>query len=200
MPALRSAVMRFDASPPLPAELRRRLRLQLVEQLCSRMCAAVALHAQIAREGPHRRRRLEHVDVDMRPERLVLGLHVAREPRHVDIDQQADVGLRQMLVGREAEEARAVVRDIDGHVAFEHRDAGELGQLRRSASEARAIASGIAGDQDRILGRDAAGRRAARSARDRRRRRCVLPYCSAEKRRTSSALQCCVSVSRCIIR
>ena len=126
--------MRRDALLRRLLELRRRLLLQLFQQL-REDAAGVALHAQIAREGPHRRRGLERVDVDVRPERLGLGRHVAREPRHVDVHQDADVGLRQMLVRRIAEEAGELVRDVEGLVAFEHRDAGEhrqlLDQLRR---------------------------------------------------------------------
>ena len=68
---------------------------------------------------------------------LVVRLDVAREPGHVDVDQQADVRLRQMLVGLEADEARALVRDVVGHVRFEHRDAGELGQLGDQLGGAR---------------------------------------------------------------
>ena len=133
-PGLALGGVRLDALLRGLLELRRRLLLQLFQQL-PEDDAGVALHAQIAREGPHRRRRLQRVDVDMRPERLVLVRHVGREPRHVHVHQQADVGLRQMLVRRIAEEAREFVRDVEGLVAFEHRDAGEhrqlLDQLRR---------------------------------------------------------------------
>ena len=133
------------------AECRRRLRFQLLDDLLEDARAA-ALHAQIAGEGPHRRGGLENVDVDVGPERARIGFDVAREPRHVDVDQKAHVGVGQMLVGRKSEEARAVVRDIVGHVRFEHADAGELGELRDQLGRTR-IASGIAGDQNGALGR-----------------------------------------------
>ena len=143
---------RLDALRRRFLELRRRLLLQLFQQLAEDD-AGVALHAQVARERPHRRRGLERVDVDMRPERLVVVRHVGREPRHVDVHQEADVGLGQMLVRRVAEEAGELVRDVEGLVAFEHRDAGEhrqlLDQLRRVLR-----LPGIAADQDRMLGRD----------------------------------------------
>ncbi len=165
----------------LRLELRRRLRFQRGKKLRQDL-RSLARHPQIAREGPHRRRRLENVDVDVRPERIRVGLHVAREPRHVDIDQQADIRLGQMLAGLEAEKARAVVRDIGGGVAFEHRDAGEFGELQDQLRGAR-IAAGIAGDQDRVLGLDQPVGELCDQRRDRRRRR---PCCRTARRRSGA--------------
>ena len=114
--------------------------------------ARVALHAQIARERPHRRAGLERIDVDMRPERFFTGLHVARKPRHVDVDQDTDVGVRHCLVGGKADEAWAVVGDVVGHVGFVDGNAGELRQ-RVDRLGGMIVAPGIAGDQDRIFRR-----------------------------------------------
>ena len=89
----------------------------------------------------------------MGPERVRVCLHVAREPGHVDVDQKSDIGLLDILAGLEADEARAVVRDVGGGVALEHADAGKLRQLGDELRRAR-VAPGIAGDQDRVLGLD----------------------------------------------
>ena len=56
------------------------------------------------------------------------GLYVAWEPRHIDIDQNAYVGFRHSLIGRETHKAGGVVRDVVGHVGFVDGDAGELRQ------------------------------------------------------------------------
>ena len=45
--------------------------------------------------------------------------HVAGEPGHIDVHQQAEVGMRQMLVRGKAEEAGKFMRDAEGWVAFE---------------------------------------------------------------------------------
>ena len=151
-PSLAFGAVRLDTLLGGLLELRRRLLLELLQQLPEND-TGVALHAEIAREGPHRRRGLQRVDIDMRPERLVLVRHVGREPRHVHVHQQADVGLGQMLVRGVSEEAREFVRDVEGLVAFEHRDAGEhrqlLDQLRRVLR-----LSGITADEDRVFGSD----------------------------------------------
>ena len=129
---------------------RRCLGLQLRQQLLED-AAAVALHAQMTREGPHRRAELEDVNVDMSPERVFARLHIGGEPRHVDIDEHPDVGLGQRIVGRKAGEAGARVRDVVPCIGLEHGDAGELRDLVDHPRALR-IASAIAGDQDRIVG------------------------------------------------
>ena len=63
---------------------------QRIEKLLEDM-ARLALHAQVAGERPHRRRGLEDVDVDVRPECMRVRLELARKPGHVDVDQQAEV-------------------------------------------------------------------------------------------------------------
>ena len=83
---------------------------------------------------------------------FLFGLHVARKPRHVDVDEQSHIGLGHRLVRRKADKARAVVRDIVGHVGFVDGDAGELRQRVDRIGGVR-MASGIAGDQDRIFRR-----------------------------------------------
>ena len=89
----------------------------------------------------------------MRPERIVVRLHVGGEPRHLDVDQQPDIGLRDRVCRREAGKAWTVMRDIARRVRLEHGDTGELREfldhLRRAG-----VASGVAGDQDRIFRRD----------------------------------------------
>ena len=136
---------------------------------CVEDARAVALQPQLAREAPHRRAALHHVDVDLRPERRVVRLGVAREPRHVDVDQQAHIRLREYAgPGAKPQKHGAFVRDVVDHVGFEHADAGELGEpLDRLGGAGRA--AGIGGDQDRASWRRAARRRAARPAADRRR-------------------------------
>ena len=67
---------RCDALLRRLLEFRRGLLLQLLQQLAEDD-AGVALHAEVAGEGPHRRGGLQRIDVDVRPERLVLVRDVA---------------------------------------------------------------------------------------------------------------------------
>ena len=106
----------------------------------------------MAGKGPHRRAKLEHVDVDMGPEGVVVRLRVGGKPGRFDVDQEADIGLRQGLVRRKADEARAFVGDVALRVGFENRNAGELRELV-DLGRARRIEAAIAGDQDRVLRR-----------------------------------------------
>ena len=92
--------------------------------------AAVALQAQVRREGPHRDRPLLRVDIDMRPPGRGILRHVLGDPRHIDIDQQADIGVGQRLGRHEAAMAGRIVRQVEMNgTEFDDADAGELRQL-----------------------------------------------------------------------
>ncbi len=113
----------------------------------------------MAGEGPHRRAKLEHVHIDMRPEGVLVRLRVGGKPGRLDIDQQTDIGVGQRLVRREAGEAWALVGDVALRIGFENRNAGELRQLVDLGRPER-IKATIAGDQDRVLrGQQAIGER-----------------------------------------
>ncbi|MGO9772904.1 MAG: hypothetical protein ACLPSW_25815, partial [Roseiarcus sp.] len=124
MTKLRAGIERLGAlsASPAPMETRRsapqatnwrsrpgdRPGFKLGQQLIEDMAGA-ALQAQVAGKGPHRRAELEHVDIDVRPKRIRIRLHVGGKPRRFDVDQQAEIGVGQRVVGREAGKARTFV-------------------------------------------------------------------------------------------
>ena len=132
----------------------RRPCFQRGEQLIEN-AAGAALHAQMAGKGPHRRAALEHVDIDVSPERFVVHLHIGRKPRRFDIDEQPDVGVGQRFVRRKTGKARALVGDVAFRVGFEDRNAGELRELVDFLRRQR-IHAAITGDQDRVRRREQA--------------------------------------------
>ena len=115
----------------------------------------MALQAQMAGEGPHRRAELEDVDIDMGPECIVVRLDVGGKPGRFHIDQEPHIDVGQRLVRREAGKARALVGDVALGIRLVDRDAGELRELI-DLLRAQRIQAAIAGDQDRVLrGEDA---------------------------------------------
>src|SRR5262245_60607437 len=85
---------------------------------------------QPRREARHREALLEDTDVDVRPIRgRILG-RVLRDPRHIDVEQDADVGLRDMLAGEIAREAGRVVWNIEvQRIELEHANARQPGKV-----------------------------------------------------------------------
>ena len=93
----------IDARRSGRLKARRRFRFQHRQHLVED-ASGTALHAQMAREGPHRRPKLEDIDVDVGPKSILVRRHFGGKPRHFDINQHSEVGFGHEFVGRKAGE------------------------------------------------------------------------------------------------
>jgi hypothetical protein len=74
---------------------------------------AVALYAHVGRKSPHRKIRLQGIDVDLNPLHRVRALGGLRNERHIGIEQEAKVGVFEQGQGIDAGEAGRILGDVE---------------------------------------------------------------------------------------
>src|SRR5262249_35135822 len=129
-------------------EIWRRRFLDGFDQL-SENSAALALNAQIGREAPYRRRALEHVDIDLRPEGIGVVARRNWNPRYVDIDQEANINVGQIIGLKTAEVRKRAAYVCECQKVYNANARGSRQTL--DCCRSSHIAPRVGGDQDGIL-------------------------------------------------